>query len=212
MKTLVIHPYDPSTDFLAEIYKGKDWTVMTGPFHKATVARMIKTHDRVIMLGHGTPNGLIGNGGFVIDYKTAALLRNKKECVFIWCHADDYVKLHELSGFFTGMIISEMSEAQSNRVKCIAADVVESNALFAAAVAEGIDLPQQELLNTVKTLYWSNTNPVIQYNAERVFAGKCSWGFPRAIVFGHPVRAKSEYAMEVQVQEQVEDFPMDLFN
>lgn len=31
MKTLVIHPKDPTTDFLCEIYKGRDWSVINDP-------------------------------------------------------------------------------------------------------------------------------------------------------------------------------------
>jgi hypothetical protein len=52
MKTLVIHPKDDSTYFLSTIYEGKDWTIINDR-GKSLLKKLIKTHDRIIMMGHG---------------------------------------------------------------------------------------------------------------------------------------------------------------
>ncbi len=63
-------------------------------------------------MGHGSPKGLFGinfNRSYVIDEDTVDSLQYKK-CIFIWCHADQFVKEHNLKGFHSGMFISEVGE------------------------------------------------------------------------------------------------------
>ena len=65
MNKLVIHPKDRTTDFLKPIYHGRnDTTVLTGDCTKADVDAAIDKHDHIIMLGHGTPQGLLAMGQF----------------------------------------------------------------------------------------------------------------------------------------------------
>lgn len=64
-KTLVIHPQDKSTDFLKVIYAGRDdYTIVTGGKTTEEVNELIKQHDHIIMMGHGTPQGLLSVGQF----------------------------------------------------------------------------------------------------------------------------------------------------
>jgi len=64
-KTLVIHPKDKTTDFLKPIYHGRnDVTVITGGCTKEDVAKAIDAHEHIIMMGHGTPQGLLAMGQF----------------------------------------------------------------------------------------------------------------------------------------------------
>jgi len=67
MKTLVIHPKDYTTDFLSVIYDNKNWYVITTNVSKSHLKNQIKSHDRIILLGHGTELGLIGFEHFIID-------------------------------------------------------------------------------------------------------------------------------------------------
>ncbi len=54
MKRLVIHPKDPSTDFLAPIYNRlPDVTLVTTGYSRLEIMELIDEHDQVIMLGHG---------------------------------------------------------------------------------------------------------------------------------------------------------------
>lgn len=121
MKTLVIHPKDSTTDMLKHVYAGKPYTVITNPdVSESTLRKAIADHDRIIMLGHGLPMGLIRstkishaktlNDYILIGDAYADLLRSK-ETISIWCYSDAYFRKHGMKGFHTGMIISEVKEA-----------------------------------------------------------------------------------------------------
>ncbi len=58
--TLVIHPSDPSTDCLKVIYENRDWTVIRD-FDESPeyIAGQIGKYDRIVLLGHGTAEGLM---------------------------------------------------------------------------------------------------------------------------------------------------------
>jgi hypothetical protein len=139
MKTLVIHPDDRSTDFLRPIYSNlPDTTVITGDVTYKELIQAITEHEQIIMLGHGSPSGLfnvsgIGAGLFCIGGQHAELLRGKKN-IFIWCNADQYVRRHNLPGLFTGMFISEVSEATYCRVLTEQVQVDTSNDLFLSLI------------------------------------------------------------------------------
>ena len=55
---LVIHPDDRSTDFLKPSYADLDATVLTQRDEFYNLAETMKRHNRIIMMGHGSPNGL----------------------------------------------------------------------------------------------------------------------------------------------------------
>lgn len=56
MKTLIIHPEDPTTSFLSQIYALlTNKTIITGGITKPELWKLIESHDRTLLLGHGTP-------------------------------------------------------------------------------------------------------------------------------------------------------------
>ncbi len=117
MSILIIHPKDQTTEFLKPIYDPiPNKTIITGGVTKTELRKLIETHDRIIMLGHGTPFGLMSVGQFpythsyIIDETMATLLSQKKDNIYIWCNADRFVKRNQLSGFSSGMFISELIE------------------------------------------------------------------------------------------------------
>jgi hypothetical protein len=90
MKTLIIHPEDYTTDFLETIYYGLDnKTVLRNEFSVAQVCALIESHDRVFMMGHGSPSGLFSMGlstefsSFAVDHKIVKALSSKKNNYFI---------------------------------------------------------------------------------------------------------------------------------
>ena len=139
MKTLVIHPEDDTTTFLEDIYWNKDWTVMNDPFiARHELIKMIQDHDRIVMLGHGSPLGLFGGFDMLIDDSLAPLLR-QKETVCIWCNADKFVQHNKMSGFHTGMFISEVFEANYHDINNIdEIEVEDSNFIFATLMNDYI--------------------------------------------------------------------------
>ena len=172
-KTLVIHPADPSTDFLSKIYEGRGWEVIRqreDTIRTKYIKERIKDNDRIIMLGHGTPYGLIGGMNFIINQTHVHLLR-EKELVGIWCNADQFFKKYGLNGFYTGMIISEVREANYLGIDTTDDEVNYSNALFTEAITESIVHPN--MLERATNLYGNGLfrkgNPIIEYNEVRMY-------------------------------------------
>ena len=181
MKTLIIHPTDPSTWFLNILYaplvrSGRATLLTEGS--REQVRDLMKTHDRVMMMGHGAPDGLFcvgqfsGTGGYIVERSMVPLLRQKKDSVFIWCHADRYVRKHDLDGFSCGMFISEVGEARFCGVPEATQPMVdESNFLFMHEAAKAIMGTAAELHEQVtKGAYGdlARTNPVAKYNHDRL--------------------------------------------
>lgn len=275
MRTLVIHPKDKTTDFLKPIYYGRDYTVITGDCTKQDVADAIDKHDHIIMMGHGTPQGLlavgqfdgkpklskkhyatqpkpstairkdgpvtaaavksyyggkqkqtlpktqslldelpdkddyldedswysnrkVGSGsygsyggygggytgynstyeslrtGYVIDDSNADQLRDKKVTA-IWCNADQYMEWNNLSGFYTGMFISDTSEAAMiGTADHEQWQIDESNYGFAALVRNLIEYPAVETLKHLKIGYgkMAKRNAIAKYNYRRLYVRK----------------------------------------
>ena len=165
MKTLVLHPKDLTTDFLCEIYKDKDWTVINSNVSKKILKEQIKNHDRIVMLGHGTEKGLIGFDKYIIDSSWVYLLRDKF-CVCIWCNADVFVKKYNLKGFYTGMIISEYEEAVTYNVPTNLFWINESNIDFALAIKNSIN--EENMLEKAKLLYEGNSS-VVEFNRNNLY-------------------------------------------
>jgi len=179
MKTLVIHPEDISTRFLSVIYEKTGWTIVRNSISKSRIKTLIKEHDRIIMLGHGTELGLldIKNKRYIIDSTLVYLLR-EKECICIWCNADIFVKKYSLNGFYTGMIISEISEAVDNCVMTNNEHLLYSNILFAACIRDAINFSDfnndgkmnaLDIFTYAYSKYTSFENSVIYFNRNNLF-------------------------------------------
>jgi hypothetical protein len=156
-----------------------DVTIIRGGMTKDEVNEQIKQHDRIMMMGHGSPSGLFSVGkfddmyltGLIIDKNTVPLLQDK-ECIFIWCNADKFVERYNLKGLYSGMFISEVSEANYCGLPGTPQEVVdESNDFFAAEFGLVSDKPLTEIYNTVKYNYniLAENNPVAEYNLERLY-------------------------------------------
>jgi len=170
-KILVIHPADYTTDFLSVIYKDLNAMVIRQSIQSSRLKHLLREADRVIMLGHGTANGMgsVDNGriNFMIDSTVVQFLREKKDNIFIWCHADDFVKKYKLSGFTTGMFISEVDEADIYGVKATNDEVYESNKRFAEVVRNYVHKSGEDLKAIVKEDYDLDSD-VARYNHERI--------------------------------------------
>lgn len=165
MKTLVIHPKDSSTAFLSTIYDGRDWCVVRSNESTSKLKKLISSHDRIVMMGHGTERGLLGFDRFVIDSRMVYLLR-EKECVCIWCNSDVFVEKYGLKGFYTGMIISEVEEAIMYCIPSNSQWIADSNSDFASAIKNSID--KENMLETAKSLYEGNT-AVVEFNRNNLY-------------------------------------------
>lgn len=183
MKTLIIHPLDGSTTFLDIVYKNiPNKTVIQGGCSKMDVMNLIKEHDRVMMMGHGSPGGLfaIGQfdncgskyGGYIIDQSMVPLLKEKDNSVFIWCNADKFVNTFQLKGFYSGMFISEVGEALYCGLPGTQQDEVdESNYGFVNIIGKYINEDKDIIYENVMKEYGiiAEENPVALYNHNRLY-------------------------------------------
>jgi hypothetical protein len=179
MKTLIIHAEDSSTDFLCPIYQTiKNKTVLRKGLTKNEIAEQIKIHDRVLMLGHGSPEGLFSVGQFetdnslIIDGSLINLLAEKEENVYIWCHANKFVERHNLKGFYTGMFVSEFLEVVYCQLPLVEDIVIdESNDGFSKIVSKYVNDSKSVLYKKVLEEYQiiANGNLVAAYNIDRLY-------------------------------------------
>jgi hypothetical protein len=176
MRTLVIHPEDKSTDFLSPIYATiRTKPVVKGGITKSEVKGLIESHDRVIMLGHGAPCGLMNPrqfpdaGLFIIDGSMANSLKIKSNCIYIWCHAQQFLKSYGLSGLCSGMFISEMGESDMYGFEDIDMGMIDkSNEKFSFILSKYINEPMEILYQSLLSEYVvvARANSIAKFNLE----------------------------------------------
>jgi hypothetical protein len=179
MSTLIIHPKDKTTDFLKPIYAPiHNKNVITGGINKTKLKKLIEIHDRIIMLGHGTPWGLLSvgqfpkSGNYIIDYSIVELLSNMKDNIFIWCNADQFVIKNQLKGFYSGMFISELEEGFYYNFWDVEQKTIDdSNNRFAEIVSnyinESLDVLYENVIQEYGVL--AETNLIAEFNLERLY-------------------------------------------
>jgi hypothetical protein len=183
---LVIHPDDRTTDFLDPSYADIQATVLTTEKDMFNMRENMRQHDRIIMMGHGSPAGLMMPritihgvdlvGDDLKRYSSYSLgasfvnILKTKPIVAVWCNADKFVVPHDLHGFYTGMVISELCEANYCNVhKCNQRDLTESNTLFTEALAAAIKIPSAESVEVFKKIYHNPNNEIMVYNRQRIY-------------------------------------------
>ena len=105
MKTLVIHPKDPTTEFLRHAYEGKGFTVLNNVAEIRNMQNLkaqIQAHDRIMLMGHGFDGGLFGlteNGGICILF-TAGMSKwlRGKDTWMVFCHAHEFQRQNNIKG------------------------------------------------------------------------------------------------------------------
>lgn len=179
MKTLIVHPSDDSTSFLDIVYKDiPNQTLITGGISKSELQMLMREHDRIMMMGHGSPGGLFSVGqfinspGYIIDQSMVPILKQKEDCVYIWCNADKFVDTFKLKGFYSGMFISEVGEAYYCGLPGTDQQTVdESNYGFVNIISKYINENKNDIHKKVKQEYGliAEENPVALYNNTRLY-------------------------------------------
>lgn len=80
---------------------------------------LMSENGTLIMCGHGTTHGLLHpnlNSGQYIIHKNNVHLIHAQNVIGSWCYAADFAETHHLHGFFTGMFISNESEAEQHGI------------------------------------------------------------------------------------------------
>lgn len=182
---LIIHPDDRTTDFLKPCYAGLKATVLTQRDEFFNLAETMKRHNRIIMMGHGSPMGLFmpkvegieeDENGELFEYTDYSIndsysdILRQKRTVCVWCNADKYVVPNDLHGFYTGMVISELCEADYCDVKgCNPRQLEESNTKFTMGLKEALKVDGPKSVEIFKEIYNNPKNPIMIYNRKRLY-------------------------------------------
>ena len=174
-KVLVIHPDDRSTDMLKAVYEGKGYDVINDPgISDEDVVEQIKSHDKIIMLGHGTPYGLIawnrdsGEVRYIINDSHADLLKTK-ETYSMWCHSDEFFETHGMKGFHSGMIISEEMEAlMYGIIEFNDEEIAESLMPLMYAMHDTIEMEDLHEMKRIILERYNANDPVTWFNRRNI--------------------------------------------
>lgn len=199
--TLVIHCSDPTTTMLSQVYDGRGWDVLNdGNIDKSELHQLLKSHDRIVMLGHGTSGGLINKqgGGYVIGDEEAPYLKDKK--IFaIWCNADKYFKKHGIGKgqFITKNAPSEVWECRAAGCGNISAELMLENITYwcklcGDIVEQALDGNGASGVDYVRKNYLEKygNHPVSIYNADSASLLGVDKPLPAFEFKGEPLKPK----------------------
>lgn len=151
MKRLIIHPQDHTTDFLTALYEG--WSDITVYTNKLTSKEMnhlfhhCSPAAQIMLLGHGSDKGLYyredshkeGFDNVIVGHPHRHWLQNRHNIVGIFCNADLFAKSEGLHGLYTGMIISELSEAEQYNIHTSEDELSYENVKFVSRLRQLLD-------------------------------------------------------------------------
>lgn len=125
---LVIHPKDQSTAFLFGLYERIEGaTIITHNISRKEPNQLLhhtSRNKRIMLLGHCCSKGLYWReddtqpkfDSIVVGHPHAFHLRKHDNIIAIFCHADEFLLSEGIHGLYTGMFISEISEAKEYAV------------------------------------------------------------------------------------------------
>lgn len=137
--TIVFHQTDPTTVMLDPIYEGKGWDVYkgsewSGQLDTEHIHELIRRHDKIVCLGHGTPRGLLSG---IIGAEEVPLLKDKK--IFsMWCYAATFWKNNGFQGhgiLTSDNFPSEVWECKSACNADVSAEWIFDNMMLAGEIA-----------------------------------------------------------------------------
>ena len=169
MRILVIHPNDPSTQFLNVLYKDlPNVTKMDEHNSNKEITDAIRfgNYDLFMFLGHGGEEGLYAPTGSkyewqqfgrdIINSGHVQFLRDKL-CFGIWCNANIFAAKYNLTGIFSGMVISEIAEAYMWNIPVTDQEEMSAhNQLWSSALKECFDSGTLEDIPNKMYSYISN--------------------------------------------------------
>ena len=172
MRTLFLHPTDPSTEFLNIVYadyvNNEDTTIIEGTrISSHSIRAALADADRIVFLGHGTECGLldmIGNR-YVITSEYLQFFRDKPVICF-WCNANIFAEKYNLNAFATGMFVSELKEAEWYNLPLDQTLIDASNTLMCNIISRCVFDSPEDIRNVVERGYVDVNNPIICFNRQ----------------------------------------------
>lgn len=125
---------------LRALYEGTEAKVADQRLSKREINRIFHhtpANERIMLLGHGSDKGLFSRTDdtqpdcfdrlLVYHPHAYYLRRHGPNLVGVWCHADLFARREGLHGLFSGMIVTEMSEADQYQVDTTPQELAEEN-------------------------------------------------------------------------------------
>ena len=148
---LVIHPKDKTTAMLSALYDGLEAQVVADCRSTKEIGHLlhhVSTQERIMLLGHGSDKGLFIREDdskdkfdkIIVGHSHAYYLRKHGgNIVAVWCNADQFARAEGLHGLFTGMIVSELSEALLYQVETTQEELDRENVKLATRLRTLLD-------------------------------------------------------------------------
>ena len=173
----VIHATDPTTQALTHLYEERHDVVcrLTETATNGDVVRAIRNAESLMMLGHGNEYGLFSTPNCSGQYERLLVsgrhveFIRPKQCIAIWCNADEFARRYGLHGLFSGMIISEMEEAALYGIPTTKEELDEELHRFARRLAFCIErYALEDVPEKMKALN-DKQSPLTLFNYDRLF-------------------------------------------
>ena len=178
---LIVHiiSTDDTRQF-STIYRGieNDNTnrILINPTSSQLRQSIIEEADRIVLIGHGTDNGLLNQNlnGYIIDSGWVNLLRGRN-VIGIWCNASNFGDRYDLTGFFTSMFISnrnELIECGFDTFDGCEDEITRQNEMFSIRVNELLvnNIPTSEWSTRLNNMLTENEHRFVLYNYEAMYS------------------------------------------
>lgn len=179
---LVIHPTDRTTEMLSILYEGLEAKLIESDCSNKEMGHLLRhtsPSERIMLLGHGSDKGLFYRDDdtkdefdkIIVGHPHAFHLRNHgSNIIGIWCHAVEFAKKEGLHGLFSGMIISEMSEAEKYGVTTDKESMDRTNRLMFTQLRRLLDdgTPLHEIPERMKALDTTQSE-LSRFNYQRFY-------------------------------------------
>lgn len=178
---IVIHPKDRTTQMLEILYEATPHEKVNDTLSKNQLRSLlyaVPTSEPIMLLGHGCEEGLLTRNDDtkddfkkLIDHSFSHILKKHNGRIFaIFCHAKDFAEKEHLHGLFSGMIISEMEEAESYGIPTTIEELDKENIKLAKNLRVLLDkeIPWCEIPRMMQSLDDSHT-PLTEFNYHSFF-------------------------------------------
>lgn len=179
---LIIHPEDSTTRMLTELYRGKEFQLLNAQASSVEIRRQLyhsAPRQRILLLGHGCPQGLYSRqhedsdsfDRLIVNHHHAyALRRHGANLIGIWCHAHQFARRERLHGLFSGMIISELSEAEEHGIPTTPEELAQENIRLFARLRALLD-SEMPLCDIPRAIAGQNSThtPLTDFNYNNFF-------------------------------------------
>lgn len=178
---LVIHPKDRTTHMLSILYEGLDARLIEYNCSNKEVGHLLhsSSSERIMLLGHGSDKGLFfrendeeaGFDSIIVGHPQAYYLRNHRgNIIGIWCHAMEFARKEGLHGLFSGMIISEVCEAEEHGVLTDKKSMDKTNRIMFAQLRKLLDdgVPLHTIPERMRALDYTQSD-LSRFNYNRFY-------------------------------------------